>query len=848
MSGMPVQIGIRAKLVALFLLIKVIPLVLLALLAWQGVIYLGERLNNETRQLNEEVRLTVKDMGDTFSVGAEKALNDRAREELERLTTDTARKVADFLYQRDQDLLLAATLPITEASLRSFIQQRKSRIVDTGDWQLSDDGSQWLPVKPAATIEHNVQSSNIENQQDFHYRPPEFVQAKKLIPLFHEITFVGLDGKEQLKVQSSNVLPSGLKDVSKRENTYSKAETYFEDLKKLKAGDIYVSEVIGPYVPSRILGTATPGAAAKRNIEFTPENEAYAGRENPVGKKFQGIIRWATPVVRNGKKIGYITLALNHDHILAFTDNLKPTDKRYDVIADASSGNYAFIWDYKDRNIAHPRHHSIVGFNSETGVRATPWLESSLYNGWQASGQPLWDYLEKVPAFDHQTRDKKPAKELIKQGYLGLDCHYLNFAPQCKGWNDLTKTGGSGSFLIHWTGVWKLTTAATIPYYTGLYGNTPRGFGFVTIGANIDDFQLPAKETAARMEVKLDEFTGHLSQRQKELSALIRDITQDVAVKITLSTIIMIVLVVIIAVWMASSITGMVRLFSAGLGKIEQGDYGFRFTLERKDELGQLSNALNGMADSVQASFELSDQARQAAEQASQMKSDFLARMSHELRTPLNGIMGFAEILQLDEKDPETKEYADIIHGSGRHLLHLVDDILDLAKMDAGQLTLTPHEISIGQWLEGFINSHKGSAVKKGLNLKLQLDQITPETHLYVDDTRLRQVLNNLVGNAIKFTSQGTVLLEVSENETSMIFDVKDDGEGIPKEAHEWIFEAFRQATEFVNRSYGGTGLGLSIVSELCHVMGGEIELVSSELGVGSHFRVTLPKVDAPQA
>jgi len=151
MSGMPVQIGIRAKLVALFLLIKVIPLVLLALLAWQGVIYLGERLNNETRQLNEEVRLTVKDMGDTFSVGAEKALNDRAREELERLTTDTARKVADFLYQRDQDVLLAASLPITEANFRSFVHQRQSRVVDTGDWQLSNDGSEWLPITSAAT-------------------------------------------------------------------------------------------------------------------------------------------------------------------------------------------------------------------------------------------------------------------------------------------------------------------------------------------------------------------------------------------------------------------------------------------------------------------------------------------------------------------------------------------------------------------------------------------------------------------------------------------------------------------------------------------------------------------------
>lgn len=844
MAGASVRLGIRAKLVALFLLIKVIPLVLLALLAWQGVVYLGERLNDETHLLSDEVRYTVEDMGNTFSEGAERALNDRAREELERLTTDTARNVARFLYQRDEDLKLAASLPLDEADLQRFIMNRKARVTATGDWQLSEDGSQWLPVNPPQPADASVQSSNQENKQDFHYRPPEAVLPSQVIPLYHEITFVGLDGRERIKVQTSDLLPSGLQDISKPENTYAKAERYFQDLKKLRPGEIYVSDVIGPYVPSRILGPATPKAAEKRNIPFEPEEEAYAGRENPVGKKFQGIIRWATPVIRNGKKVGYITLALNHDHILAFTDNLKPTDKRYEVIADASSGNYAFMWDYKDRNIAHPRHHSIVGFDPDTGERAVPWLEGSIYQGWQQSNQPLQQYLSTIPTFDQQSRSKKPAVELIKQGQLGLDCRYLNFAPQCKGWNDLTHLGGSGSFLIYWTGVWKLTTAATIPYYTGHYGDTPRGFGFVTIGANIDDFQQPAKETAARMDAKLEEFTGILAERQKELSQLINQIMADVAMDLTVSTILMVIVVVIIAVWMASMITGLVRYFMSGLNKMERGDYSYRFEVKRNDELGQLSHALNGMADSVEASFQVSDKARQDAEKASQMKSDFLARMSHELRTPLNGIMGFAEILQLDEKDEETREYADIIHQSGRHLLRLVDDILDLAKMDAGQLMLTPHEIALENWLNSFISSHRSFASKKGVQLNLNTDSINPDSYLYIDDTRLRQVLNNLVENAIKFTPHGSVELAVSESEKTVVFDVIDEGEGIPEQAHKHVFEAFRQATEFVNRSHGGTGLGLSIVRELCHVMGGQVELISSVEGKGSHFRVTLPKVE----
>ncbi|OOV86191.1 sensor histidine kinase [Oceanospirillum linum] len=846
MAEATVKLGIRAKLVVLFLLIKVIPLVLLALLAWQGVVYLGERLNDETRQLSNEVRLTVEDMADTFSQKAERALNDRAREELERLTTDTARDVARFLYQRDADLNLAAALPIEEDSFRRFVEHRSSRIMDTGVWQLAKDGSGWVPANPPPPDVSDAKSSNAENQQDFHYRPPESVQPTLQIPLYHEITFIDLDGRERIKVQTSDLLPEGLRDVSRPENTYAKAEDYFTKLRDLKPGEIYVSDVIGPYVPSRILGPATPKAADKRQIPFEPEQEAYAGRENPVGKKFRGIIRWATPVSRNGKKIGYITLALNHDHILAFTDNLKPTEKRYAQIADASSGNYAFMWDYKDRNIAHPRHHSIVGFDPKTGQRAVPWLEASIYEGWQKSGQPLREYLADIPAFDQQTRSKKPALELIRQGQLGLECRYLNFAPQCKGWNDLTRQGGSGSFLIHWTGVWKLTTAATIPYFTGHYGDTPRGFGFVTIGANIDDFQQPAKDTAARMESKLEEFTALLNERQKELSGLINKIMADVAMELTVSTAIMVIIVVVIAVWMASMITGLVRYFTSGLNKIEDGDYGFRFEAQRNDELGQLSHALNGMADSVEASFEVSDQARKDAEQASQMKSDFLARMSHELRTPLNGIMGFAEILKLDDENAETREYADIIHQSGNHLLKLVDDILDLAKMDAGQLTLTPHEVRLQNWLTRFIAVHRGGAERKGLHLELDITSLPADFTLYIDDTRLRQVLNNLVENAIKFTQQGRVELSVSEAESSVIFDVKDSGEGIPPEAREWVFEAFRQATEFVSRSHGGTGLGLSIVRELCHVMGGEVELVDSTLGKGSHFRVVLPREKVP--
>lgn len=382
-------LGIRAKLILLFLLIKVLPLILLAWIAWEGVARLGNGLAERTDTLTVEVRDTVEKMGQTFSMEAVKALDNRAREELERLTTDTARAVADFLYDRDRDVLLAAQLEPNATQYRNFLENRRHNLTDIGTWRLADNGKEWVPADQPAVVAKVASPSNPENKQDFHSRPPESVLRTMSRPLYHEITFVGLDGREQIKISATGVLPRGLRDVSHRENTWCKAERYFAELKKLKPGEVYVSDVIGAYVPSRIIGPVTPEKAKSLGIAFEPGKEAYAGRENPNGKRFQGIVRWATPVLRNGRIAGYVTLALDHSHVMSFTDNLMPTSARYTAISDATNGNYAFIWDYRDRNIAHPRHHSIVGFNPNTGEYTTPWLEASLYDGWQQSGKPL---------------------------------------------------------------------------------------------------------------------------------------------------------------------------------------------------------------------------------------------------------------------------------------------------------------------------------------------------------------------------------------------------------------------------------------------------------------------------
>lgn len=834
-------LGIRSKLIALFVVIKVIPLVLLALLAWEGVTALGGDVTEDTDRVADEVRSTVATMGKAFSQGAERALDERAREELERLTLDTARSVADFLHARDRDLLLAATLPPSEEAYRNFLQQRSAGLVDPGRWQLRADGKGWEPTNGGRVgpPPRQVEPSNGENRQDFHYRPPETVVRNVSTPLYHEITFVGVDGKEKFKVSATSLLPRQLLDVSRPENTYCRAEHYFAALEAMKPGEIYVSDVIGPYVPSRIIGPVTPEKAKSLNIPYEPEKEAYAGKENPVGKPFQGIIRWATPVSRGGKVVGYVTLALDHRHVMRYTDHLLPTDERYTRIADASGGNYAFMWDYQDRAIAHPRHHSIVGFDPATGEYATPWLDATLYDAWQQSGKPLRNFLAGVPDFDGQTREKKPAAALTQAGNVGLECRYLNFAPQCQGWHDLTQYGGSGSFLILWTGVWKLTTAATIPYYTGHYGNTPRGFGYVTIGANVEDFHRAAKDTARQLDDNVAAFGDKMKQRQASMRELIGAAMERTALNLTLSTLVMVVVVVAVAFLLASFLTRRITVLRDGLARIEKGDLNFRLPHPSDDELGQLADSLNRMADSVRVSFQRLEEAREGAEEASRMKSDFIARMSHELRTPLNGILGFAELLRLDAPNEEMRENAQTIYESGEHLLSLVNDILDLAKIEAGHMTLESIPVDLPRLLGDIAQLHRGAARQKGLELKLELAEGLPR-EILGDPTRLRQILNNLLNNGVKFTRQGEVRLQARHTATELILEVADTGPGIALEAQGEIFERFRQAGDFVTREHGGTGLGLALVKEFLHLMGGEVS-ITSVVGQGTTFHCHLP-------
>ncbi|NDJ52038.1 MAG: hypothetical protein GYB68_03010 [Chloroflexi bacterium] len=819
-------------------------------------------------------------------------INENALRALESQAALTADNVAQFLRERDQELLRLRDVSRTREAYLAFAEEQLSEI--------------WL------------------------VNPETGEETRFAFPIYRELAFIDPSGQEEIRVVNVCRVypvdcelrtPSNLLDVSNPANTTFGSETYFESAQQLEPDEIFVGRPIGRYVP---------------------DDMAYRGDQFPEGERFEGLVRFITPVEEDGELQGYVMLAVDHIHIQSFIEHIDPSASEPLLAVNPAANNLVYIIGVDGFAVAHIVNSFIAGVD-EAGEAVPPFTEDQPNIGpgnFYQMGflSPIFPELmlrvvdqpqgivERFTVSDldralaYATIDYRTGPNYDSERGFGFVVASIDRGPINLGVEVLTAqfetsrsnlidqyVGIAALFLVLVSGFAVLlgrsvvTPIRTLTNYAEWMEQ--RGLSEEELSALRDrpgsgEFALLYRsfgrmaETVQEREEQISELLNvageTLDERIQELAAL-EDVGRRLTSSLKIDTVFDVAYESLtkrtradcIRLAVASSspdepptvLTGgntslindptcipeIIPLVFEGerFGELRLYVPGDSMDIDERSFAQQLAAWFSVAIKNAQLFQDLETQRRTLEQanveiaEANRLKSEFMATMSHELRTPLNAIIGFSDMLLIGmsgDLNEKQKHRLGRIQENGRRLLELINDVLDLSKIEAGRMELMIEPYAPQSLIDRLAGQMDVLAQQQNLEFKVDLQGRLPKL-LMGDEKRIEQVIVNLLSNAFKFTEEGTVHLQVStdEEDAQWTIIVRDTGPGIPPHARDLIFEAFRQVDGSSTREHKGSGLGLAITRNLVTMMGGSIHL-SSELGEGSTFTVQLPMVSPRSA